>query len=67
MSRKPRAVNAAAQGFTLVNMTGMPAFGPLEVPDKDIWSIVAFIKKLPTVTEANYKAWTAPTVVTPVR
>ena len=49
-----------------INMTGMPAFGPLDVPDKDIWSIVAFIKKLPTVTEANFKAWTAP-VLTPIR
>ena len=50
-----------------INMTGMPSFGLIEVPDKEIWNIVAFIKKLPTVTDANFKAWTAPQVVTPVR
>jgi hypothetical protein len=45
----------------------MPSFGMIEVPDKDIWSIVAFIKKLPSVSEADYKSWTAPPVVTPLR
>jgi mono/diheme cytochrome c family protein len=49
-----------------INMTGMPAFGPLEVPDKEIWSIVAFIKKLPTVTTENYRAWTALSPVAPL-
>src|SRR5712671_6778222 len=39
-----------------INMTGMPSFGIIKVPDQEIWSIVAFIKKLPTVTEANFKA-----------
>jgi hypothetical protein len=48
-------------------MTGMPSFGIIKVPDQELWSIVAFIKKLPTVTDANFKAWTAPQVVTPVR
>jgi hypothetical protein len=42
-----------------INMTGMPSFGKIEVPDKEIWTIVAFIKKLPTVSDADYKAWTA--------
>jgi len=40
-----------------INMTGMPSFGLIEVPDKEIWSIVAFIKKLPTVSDADFKAW----------
>jgi mono/diheme cytochrome c family protein len=40
-----------------INMTGMPAFGLIEVPDQEIWSIVAFLKKLPSVSEANFKAW----------
>jgi hypothetical protein len=31
-----------------INMTGMPSFA------------VAFLKKLPTVSEADFKAWTAP-------
>jgi mono/diheme cytochrome c family protein len=42
-----------------INMTGMPSFGATGVPDREIWTIVAFIKKLPTVSEADYKAWTA--------
>ena len=33
-------------------MTGMPSFGAIEVPDQEIWSIVAFVKKLPSVTDA---------------
>jgi hypothetical protein len=40
-------------------MTGMPSFGKIEVPDQEIWSLVAFLKKLPAVSEADYKAWTA--------
>jgi mono/diheme cytochrome c family protein len=49
-----------------INMTGMPGFGLIEVPDQETWSIVAFVKKLPTVTDANFKAWSAPPVVTPL-
>ena len=43
-----------------INMTGMPSFGKIGVDDKEIWSIVAFVKKWSTVTPENYKAWTAP-------
>jgi mono/diheme cytochrome c family protein len=42
-----------------INMTGMPSFGKIEVPDDEIWKIVAFIKKLPTVKDEDFKAWTA--------
>jgi mono/diheme cytochrome c family protein len=42
-----------------INMTGMPSFAQAGVKDGDIWSIVAFLKKLPNVSEADYKAWTA--------
>ena len=38
-----------------INMTGMPAFG--ETPDQEAWSIVAFLKKLPTVSEEDFKTW----------
>jgi mono/diheme cytochrome c family protein len=41
-----------------INMTGMPSFARIEVGDPEIWQIVAFIKKLPTVSEADYKTWT---------
>jgi mono/diheme cytochrome c family protein len=40
-----------------IRMTGMPSFGAAEVPDAEIWSIVAFVKKLPMVSESDYKAW----------
>jgi mono/diheme cytochrome c family protein len=41
-----------------INMTGMPSFGAVEVGDREIWTIVAFVKKLPSVSEADFKAWT---------
>jgi Cytochrome C oxidase, cbb3-type, subunit III len=43
-----------------INMTGMPSFGAVEVPDREIWSIVAFVKQMPSVSDADFKAWTAP-------
>ncbi|HEY7246481.1 MAG TPA: cytochrome c [Xanthobacteraceae bacterium] len=42
-----------------INMTGMPSFGSVGVPDDEIWKIVAFVKKLPSVTEDDFKGWTA--------
>jgi mono/diheme cytochrome c family protein len=48
-----------------IKMTGMPSFGKIEVPDPEIWSMVAFLKKLPTVSEDDYKAWTAATPAKP--
>jgi hypothetical protein len=43
-----------------INMTGMPSFALAGVKDDELWSIVAFLKKLPNVSAADYKAWTAP-------
>jgi mono/diheme cytochrome c family protein len=43
-----------------INMTGMPSFAQAGAKDDELWSIVAFLKKLPKVSEADYKAWTAP-------
>ncbi len=42
-----------------INMTGMPSFALAGMKDDEIWSVVAFLKKLPQVSEADYKAWTA--------
>jgi hypothetical protein len=42
-----------------INMTGMPSFGLIGVPDDEIWKIVAFIKnssKLPPETQAAWQA-----------
>ena len=43
-----------------IRMTGMPSFAAAGVADPEIWSIVAFLKKLPTVSDADYKAWSTP-------
>jgi cytochrome c553 len=60
---------APAQLFWVVKngikMTGMPSFGAIGVPDQDIWTIAAFVKKLPTTSDADFKAWTAPSQTTP--
>ena len=42
-----------------VRMTGMPSFAKAGVPDNELWQIAAFVKKLPSVSEADYKSWTA--------
>ena len=41
-----------------INMTGMPSFAGA-AKDEELWSIVAFVKKLPIISEADYKSWTA--------
>jgi mono/diheme cytochrome c family protein len=42
-----------------INMTGMPSFAEAGAQDNEIWSIAAFVKKLPSVSDADYKSWTA--------
>jgi hypothetical protein len=42
-----------------IKFTGMPSFGLAGASDQDIWSIVAFIKKLPGISDDDYKTWTA--------
>lgn len=48
-----------------INMTGMPSFALAGAKDDEIWSMVGFLKKLPTVSEADYKAWTTPPAAPP--
>ena len=43
-----------------INMTGMPSFGLIKTEDKEIWTVVAFIKKLPTVSPEEYQLWSRP-------
>lgn len=43
-----------------INMTGMPSFGAIGASDQEIWSIVAFVRKLPKVSPEDYKAWATP-------
>ena len=54
---------APAQLFWIIkngiNMTGMPSFEQAGANDDQIWSVVAFVKKLPSVSESDFKAWTA--------
>jgi mono/diheme cytochrome c family protein len=42
-----------------INMTGMPSFAQAGAKDDEIWAIAAFVKKLPGVSDADYKTWTA--------
>ena len=42
-----------------INMTGMPSFALAGAKDEELWQIVAFLKKLPNVSDADFKAWTA--------
>jgi mono/diheme cytochrome c family protein len=37
-----------------IRMTGMPAWGPTH-SDEEIWAIVAFLHKLPSLTPAQYR------------
>jgi hypothetical protein len=48
-----------------IKMTGMPSFGTTGASDDEIWKIVAFVKKWPSVTPEDYKAWTASATATP--
>ena len=45
-----------------IKMTGMPGFaaGNPPVPDQTIWSIVAFLKSAPAVSDEEFRAWSAP-------
>jgi mono/diheme cytochrome c family protein len=42
-----------------IRMTGMPSFAKAGVSDEELWQIAAFVKKLPSVSDVDYKAWTA--------
>jgi mono/diheme cytochrome c family protein len=42
-----------------IKMTAMPSFGAIGAEDSEIWSIVAFLRKLPSVSETDFKQWTA--------
>ncbi|MGD9669440.1 MAG: cytochrome c [Hyphomicrobiaceae bacterium] len=42
-----------------IKMTGMPSFARIQVADKEIWKIAAFVTKLPDLKPEDYKAWTA--------
>ena len=42
-----------------IKFTAMPGFGMAGATDEQIWQIVAFIKKLPSMSDQDYKTWTA--------
>ena len=39
-----------------LKMTGMPAWG-MRFSEEDLWAVVAFVKHLPRLTTADYRAW----------
>jgi hypothetical protein len=54
-----RCEDSRMRPWNSFKMTAMPSFGAIGVPDQEIWSIVAFLKKLPTVSEEDFKTWSA--------
>ena len=42
-----------------LKFTGMPGFAAIDVKDKEIWEIAAFVKNWPNVSVAYFKTWTA--------
>lgn len=42
-----------------IRMTGMPSFAKAGLKDDRIWQIAAFVKAIPSVSEADYKSWSA--------
>lgn len=42
-----------------IRMTGMPSFEKAGLDDAQVWQIAAFVKRLPQVSEEQFKAWTA--------
>jgi mono/diheme cytochrome c family protein len=48
-----------------INMTGMPSFALAGARDDELWRIVAFLKQLPSISDADFKTWTAPAAPTP--
>jgi mono/diheme cytochrome c family protein len=42
-----------------IRMTGMPSLGRAGASDEEVAQIAAFVKKLPGVSDADYKSWTA--------
>src|SRR3974390_3294367 len=41
-----------------INMTGMPSFAGAGAKDDELWSVVAFLRKLPSISVRDNKAWT---------
>jgi mono/diheme cytochrome c family protein len=41
-----------------IDMSAMPGFSLVDVSDREIWTIAAFVKQLPTVSDEDYRAWT---------
>ena len=46
-----------------INMTGMPSFVLAGAKDEELWSIAAFVKRLPNISDVEYKVWTATSVL----
>ena len=49
-----------AQLFWVVKHGINMSFELAGAKDEEIWAIAAFLKKLPTISEADYKTWTSP-------
>jgi hypothetical protein len=43
----------------------MPSFGKAGLADDQIWRLVAFVKAIPKVSDADYRTWTTAPTPTP--
>jgi len=41
-----------------IRMTGMPGFAATGMTAEEAWAIAAFVKKLPGVSEGEFREWT---------
>lgn len=57
-SRSSRPKERRKTNFSSDNC--LPSFGLIKTEDKEIWAVVAFVKKLPTRFARDYRLWSQP-------
>ena len=57
LPRRPSPARSIGSCATASTSTGMPSFAANVADDMELWQIAAFVKKLPDIADADYKAW----------
>lgn len=58
ISKEREAREIAWVAMNGIRMTGMPGFAATGMTADEAWAIAAFVKKLPGVSEAEFREWT---------
>lgn len=58
ISKEREAREIAWVALNGIRMTGMPGFAATGMTADEAWAIAAFVKKLPGVSEAEFREWT---------